>query len=130
MIHVKVSHLSLSKRGFVLLLKGAADPRTLPIFIGAAEAESIAIQMSGTAVPRPITHDLFKNLIDCIECRLKRIDIHALQENTFHARLILEHNGLDALQDQLNQAIAEEHYEEAARFRDEIRRMSQPHSGN
>ncbi len=95
MIQVRVSHLSLSKVGFVLLLKGTSDPRTLPIFIGAAEAQSIALQMSGTAVPRPITHDLFKNLLDCLECRLKRVDIHSLKESTFHARLLLEHDGLE-----------------------------------
>jgi bifunctional DNase/RNase len=190
MIQVRVSHLSLSKMGFVLLLKGTADPRTLPIFIGAAEAQSIALQMSGTAVPRPITHDLFKNLLDCLECRLKRVDIHSLQESTFFARLLLEHDGLEftldarpsdavalalrcdspiyvalsvmtqagiqiddktgkvvstdpaaphhppvrspltALQAQLTQAVAEEHYEEAARIRDEIRRLDHPHSGN
>jgi len=190
MIQVRVSHLSLSKVGFVLLLKGTTDPRTLPIFIGAAEAQSIALQMSGTAVPRPLTHDLFKNLLDCLECRLKRVDIHSLQESTFHARLLLEHDGLEfamdarpsdavalalrcdspifvalsvmnqagiqideksgkvvstdpaatqhppvhspleALQTQLNQAITEEHYEEAARIRDEIRRLAHPHSGN
>lgn len=191
MIQVRVSHLSLSKMGFVLLLKGEADPRTLPIFIGAAEAQAIALQMSGTAVPRPITHDLFKNMLDGLECRLKRVDIHTLQNGTFLARLVMEHDGLDftldarpsdavalalrcdspiyvalsvmnqagiqideksgkvispnpaesehhapvrnpldALQEQLNRAVADERYEEAARIRDEIRRLAHPHSGN
>ena len=95
MIQVNVAGLSVSKVGFVLLLRGSQDKRTLPIFIGAAEAQSIAIQLSKTAVPRPMTHDLFKDLLDCVECRLKRIEIHTLAENTFYARLILEHNAMD-----------------------------------
>jgi bifunctional DNase/RNase len=55
MILVKVTGLSLSNMGFVVLLKGEHDPRTLPIFIGGAEAQSIAIRMDNVEIPRPLT---------------------------------------------------------------------------
>ncbi|MFN2350360.1 MAG: bifunctional nuclease domain-containing protein, partial [Kiritimatiellia bacterium] len=44
-------------------------------------------------VPRPLTHDLFKEVLDNLECRMKRVEIFALQDNTFYARMILENNG-------------------------------------
>ena len=75
MVHVKVAGMSLSNLGFVVLLKGDPDPRTLPIFIGGAEAQSIALWLEQVKIPRPLTHDLFKNVLDCMECRLKRVVI-------------------------------------------------------
>ncbi len=67
MIHVKVAGLSLSNMGFVVLLKGDQDPRSLPIFIGGSEAQAIALQMDNVKIPRPLTHDLLKNVLDCLE---------------------------------------------------------------
>lgn len=96
MIHVKVTGLSLSNMGFVVLLRGEHDPRTLPIFIGGAEAQSIALRMDHVEIPRPLTHDLFKNVLDCVECRLKRVVINDLVEGTFFAVLVLEHDGVEA----------------------------------
>lgn len=95
MIHVKIAGLSLSNMGFVVLLRGEDDPRTLPIFIGGAEAQSIALQMDKVKIPRPLTHDLFKNVLDCLECRLKRVVINELVESTFYAVLVLERDGLE-----------------------------------
>ena len=95
MIHVKVAGLSLSNMGFVVLLKGIQDPRTLPIFIGGAEAQAIALQLDGVRIPRPLTHDLFKNVLDCLECRLKRVVINEIVESTFYAVLVLERDGLE-----------------------------------
>ncbi len=90
MISVSVFRLSLSNKGPVVLLKGTNDPRTLPIFIGASEAQAIAIRMEGIAVPRPLTHDLLRNLLDPLGVRLKRVEISELADNTFFARLILD----------------------------------------
>ena len=95
MIHVKVAGLSLSNMGFVVLLRGEQDKRTLPIFIGGAEAQSIIIHMDKVEIPRPLTHDLVKNLLDCMECRLKRVVINDLVESTFYALLVLEHDGVE-----------------------------------
>ncbi len=96
MIHVKVAGLSLSNMGFVVLLRGEHDPRTLPIFIGGAEAQSIAVRMDNVEIPRPLTHDLFKSVLDCAECRLKRVVINDLVDGTFFAVLVLEHDAVEA----------------------------------
>ncbi len=95
MIHVKIAGLSLSNMGFVVLLRGEQDPRTLPIFIGGAEAQSIALHLEKVKIPRPLTHDLMKNVLDCLECRLKRVVINELVETTFYAVLVLERDGLE-----------------------------------
>lgn len=96
MIHVKVAGLTLSNMGFVLLLRGEQDPRSLPVFIGGAEAQAIALQLDSVKIPRPLTHDLFKNVLDCLECRLKRVVISDLIESTFFAVLVLERDGLES----------------------------------
>lgn len=93
MIAVKIQQLFLSNMGFVVLLKGEADARSLPIFIGAAEAQAIAIRLNRVEIPRPLTHDLLKNVLDYLECRLVRVDVCDLQEGTFYARLVLETGG-------------------------------------
>jgi bifunctional DNase/RNase len=93
MIPVTLDQLFLSNLGFVLLLKSSEDERTLPIFIGAAEAQSIAIHLNGVNVPRPLTHDLLKNLLDFLECRLQRVEIVRIEEGTFYAELVMERYG-------------------------------------
>lgn len=194
MIHVKVAGLSLSNLGFVVLLKGDPDPRTLPIFIGGAEAQSIALWLEKVEIPRPLTHDLLKNILDCMECRLKRVVIRDVVESTFYAVLVLENDGvemeidarpsdaialglrcsaplyvtaqvmekaavlledkaaenavksegkgkeaeaakapatpLEQLKAKLERAVAKERYEDAARYRDEIKRYEQGHGKN
>ena len=94
MLPVEVTRLFLSNVGFIVLLKGDQDERSLPIFIGAAEAQSIAIFINKVPMPRPLTHDLLKNLLDFMECRLMRIEIHDFKEGTFYARLVLDHDGI------------------------------------
>ena len=75
MIPVTVAQVSLSTMGFVVLLRSAADGRVLPIFIGAPEAQAIALFLDKVAVPRPLTHDLMKTVMDSLECRMKRAEI-------------------------------------------------------
>ena len=94
MLLVEVDQLFLSNVGFVVLLKGAQDERSLPIFIGAAEAQSIAIFINQVPMQRPLTHDLLKNLLDFMECRLMRIEINDFKEGTFYARLVLDRDGV------------------------------------
>ncbi len=90
MIPARVDQLFLSNAGFVVLLKGQDDERSLPIFIGAVEAQSIAIWLNKIEIPRPLTHDLLKNILDRLECRLQRIEVCDLREGTFYARLIMD----------------------------------------
>lgn len=90
MLAVKIDQLFLSNMGFVVLLKEEDGNRSLPIFIGAAEAQSIAIIMNEIQVPRPLTHDLLKNTLGMLECRLKKVEVCDIKEGTFYARLVLD----------------------------------------
>ncbi len=98
MILVNIMKVSLSNMGFVVFLRNGTDTdkRTLPIFIGATEAQAIALHLDRVTVPRPLTHDLLKTVMDNLECRMKRAEICALRENTFFAKLILEWNGVES----------------------------------
>ena len=95
MIPVKFDKLLFSNMGFVILLKGEEDNRTLPIFIGTVEAQSIALFISDVKIPRPLTHDLLKSVLAHLDCDLKRIEVCDLRNGTFIARLILRCNGED-----------------------------------
>lgn len=177
MINVKLDSLSVSNVGFVLMLRGTSDERTLPIFIGLAEAQSIALFINKVDTPRPMTHDLMKNIFDAMEGRLEHVEICELREGTFYGKLAVTFEGrelaidtrpsdavalalrchapilvadevmeeagvlfeerkgedsegnadpvplnhVDRLRAELEKAISEERYEDAARIRDEIR---------
>jgi len=176
----------MSNVGFVVLLKGEKDQRSLPIFIGAAEAQAIAIQINQIKMPRPLTHDLLKNLLDFLECRLMRVDVSDLRDGTFYASLRLDRDGkemkmdcrpsdaialalrysapiyvaktvmdeagrvleednamqgttagtnqevspLDAMKRDLEKAVKEERYEDAAKLRDKIKHLEATHTEN
>lgn len=93
MVPVRVANLSLSNVGFVVLLRSEEDDRTLPIYIGPPEAQSILFRLNNVNLPRPITHDLLKSVLDALEARLERVDIHDLKDNTFYGKLILSFEG-------------------------------------
>lgn len=94
MIKVEVANTFLVNMGkeFIILLRGAGDDRSLPISIGQLEAQSIAIQLNQIPFPRPLTHDLFKNVLEELDCKLVRTEICALVDETFYARLVLQFN--------------------------------------
>jgi bifunctional DNase/RNase len=77
----------------IVLLKEREGERYLPIWIGAAEATAIALAMQGVEPPRPMTHDLFKNVLDELHVSLERIEITDLVDGTFFAVLRLSRNG-------------------------------------
>jgi len=189
MIPVKVDQLLLSSKGPVVLLKSEKDPRSLPIFIGVAEAQAIHIHLANVKIPRPLTHDLFKNVLDMLECRLMKVEVNDLREGTFYAVIYFERDGMkmkidsrpsdaialaircsapifvaesvmdeagqifediasndnsakqgkdkqiklstiDRLKQELDLAVKEERFEDAARIRDEIKKLEKGHSGN
>lgn len=92
MIPVEVSATFLTNAGkdFVILLKGVTDERTLPISIGQYETQSIAIHLNKVPFPRPLTHDLFKDLIDISDLKFLRTEICDLRDETFYANLVFE----------------------------------------
>ena len=77
----------------VIVLRERDGSRYLPVVIGIAEVNAIKLKLSGIEPPRPLTHDLLLNTIDHLGAKLKEIHIDKLESNTFHAKLILTHNG-------------------------------------
>ncbi len=73
----------------VVLLKDKDDDRYLPIWIGMFEATQIEIALEGVPVPRPMSHDLMKALIDKSNMKLQETRIHDIIEGTFHAKILL-----------------------------------------
>ena len=74
----------------LLLLKERDGNRVLPIGIGPLEAQAIALPLGGVHPPRPLTHDVFAEVLGRLEVRPRRVEITSLDEGTFHARLFLE----------------------------------------
>jgi hypothetical protein len=188
MIPVTFDKILLSNVGFVVLLRSDQDERTLPIFIGTAEAQAIALHVGSVKMPRPLTHDLMKNILEQVAVGFDRIEVCELREGTFIARIVLllegsetfvdsrpsdaialalrfgapifvaeevmeeagrvfkenqddetvtfeepqgkEPTRKDKLKKELDKAVEEERYEEAARLRDEIKRLENPLSEN
>ena len=89
MILTTIRQLLLSNVGFIILLDNTEDDRSLPIFIGAAEAQAIAFHLNKVELPRPLTHDLLLNILDALEYDVVRVEIYNLQESTFFANIIL-----------------------------------------
>lgn len=77
----------------VVILKDLEGKRHLPILIGPFEATAIALALEGTQVPRPLSHDLMKSIIESLDARVERIVIDDIKENTFYAKVVLQSNG-------------------------------------
>ena len=77
----------------VVILKDLEGKRYLPILIGPFEATAIALALEGTAVPRPLSHDLMRTLLETLDARLEQIVIHDIRESTFFAKLVVRTNG-------------------------------------
>lgn len=71
----------------VVILRDAEEKNLLPIWVGVFEANAIALQMEGITTPRPMTHDLLRNVIRQIEGDVVRVVINNLEENTFYAQI-------------------------------------------
>ena len=92
-IQVDILGLSTSPASggaYALILKEVSGNRRLPIIIGAFEAQSIALEMEGIKPPRPLTHDLTKNIIDTLGVSVAEVIISELRDGTFYAKLSLE----------------------------------------
>ena len=78
---------------YAILLKEMEGNKRLPIIIGAFEAQAIALEIEGIKPPRPLTHDLLKQLTDSLGATVIEIIIDELRDNTFYAKIILEVSG-------------------------------------
>ena len=79
---------------YAILLKEIEGNRRLPIIIGAFEAQAIALEIEGIKPPRPLTHDLMKQLVDNLGGSVIEVIINELRENTFYAKIVLAISGL------------------------------------
>lgn len=95
LVEVKVDRVTLdtASNRFVVILKDDLNRRWLPIVVGSTEAQAIALQLERIKPPRPLTHDLIKNLLDSIEVRVSRVVVNDLRENTYFALIGLKING-------------------------------------
>jgi hypothetical protein len=74
----------------IIILRDEEDKRSLPIWVGIFEANAIALELEKIPTPRPMTHDLIKNILETMEARLLKIVVTDLRENTFFAELHLQ----------------------------------------
>jgi len=95
LVAVRVDRVTLdtSTNRFVVILKDDVRSRWLPIVVGSTEAQAIALQLEKISPPRPLTHDLIKNLLDSIKVLVTRIVVNDLRDNTYYAAISLKTNG-------------------------------------
>jgi uncharacterized protein len=77
----------------IIILRDRDGQRVLPIWVGVFEANAIALQMENVTTPRPMTHDLLKNVICDLKADIQKIVVSDLRENTFYALIYLTVNG-------------------------------------
>jgi bifunctional DNase/RNase len=79
----------------IVLLKTADGNKFLPIWIGHPEAAAILMKLQGAATPRPMTHDLFTDILSQLEARVVKIAVTELRENTFYALITVAVDGTE-----------------------------------
>jgi hypothetical protein len=86
-VHMKVEGLLFDPRSgmYILLLQQVDGAQTLPIWIGKPEADAIALALGKVVTPRPLTHDLIKNVFDGLNVAVTKIVITEIVDNTYYA---------------------------------------------
>ena len=74
----------------IVLLKEVDGIRYLPIWVGAAEATAIAFAQQGLTPPRPLTHDLIKNIIDNLRTKVESVQVTHLTDGVFYSKILLD----------------------------------------
>jgi uncharacterized protein len=77
----------------IVILKDVGGDTVLPIWVGAYEAQAIALEMEKVSTPRPMTHDLIKNVLTGLETQVHKVVVTELREDTFYAVIWLERSG-------------------------------------
>jgi len=91
----------------IVLLKDPQSEALLPIWVGLYEANAIALEVEKSQTPRPLTHDLLKNLIHGLNAHVQRVVVTELKDDTFYAVIWMEQNGeVVALDSRPSDAIA------------------------
>ena len=79
----------------IVILKDQASDTVLPIWVGVYEANAIALEIEKVTTPRPMTHDLLKNLLIGLETTVRKVVVTELRDDTFFAVIWLEREGRD-----------------------------------
>jgi uncharacterized protein len=95
LVEVRVRGVSVDPQAGspVVLLEELRGERVMPIWVGVFEARAIAMEMEKVVPPRPMTHDLIKNILEGVKAQVTNIVITDLKENTFYARITLSVGG-------------------------------------
>ena len=95
MLDMSVDSIRVSPMNYqrVVILKEKDSDRYLPIWIGPAEADAIAVKLQDLTVPRPLTHDLLQTVIDTLGAAVQHILVSDLQNDTFYAKIVIKMNG-------------------------------------
>ena len=95
MVEMTIDSIRVSLMNYqrVVILKEKIAERYLPIWIGPAEADAIAVCLQGVTVPRPLTHDLLRSVIDTLGATVNSIIVCDLKNDTFFAKVILNVDG-------------------------------------
>ena len=94
-IEVRIRGLMMdpSTRQPIVVLNDLAGEVVLPIWVGLFEANAIALEIEKATTPRPMTHDLMRNLVHGLNARVTRVVVGALHEDTFHATIWMDQGG-------------------------------------
>ena len=97
---------SISGGGYAIILKEISGNRRLPIIIGQYEAQSIALELEGIKPPRPLTHDLLKEVIETFGYSVNYIVINELRDSTFYAKIKFDSSSVEEMDARPSDAIA------------------------
>ncbi len=97
---------SISGGGYAIILKEVSGNRRLPIIIGQYEAQSIALELEGIKPPRPLTHDLLKEVIETFGYSVNSIVINELRDSTFYAKIKFDSSSIEEMDARPSDAIA------------------------
>jgi uncharacterized protein len=110
LIQVDIFGLSLSSTvsggGYAIILKEVGGEKRLPIIIGQFEAQAIALELEGIKPPRPLTHDLLKNIIELLGYNVECVIIYDLRDSTFFAKIKFDIPTIDDIDARPSDAIA------------------------
>ena len=96
-LEMKVKGLALDPLSNMpmIILRDEEEKRSLPIWVGLFEANAIALELEKISTPRPMTHDLIKNILEAVEARVQKVVVNDLRDNTFYAVLHLRMGNAD-----------------------------------
>ena len=96
-LEMKVKQLALDPLSNMpmIILRDEDEKRALPIWVGLAEANAIALELEKIPHPRPMTHDLIKNIIESVDARVAKVVVSDLRDNTFYAVIHLRLGSAD-----------------------------------